>query len=91
MNARTLRLFTLADVTFLPAFIMWFIWQLQFSARWTWMAFVGWMIFSFALHRDTPKTLGWRADNLWPATKQALVVFGAMILGLLAIDRKSVV
>ena len=43
------------------------------------------MIFSFALHRDTPKTLGWRADNLWPATRQAMLVFGAMIVGLVAI------
>jgi hypothetical protein len=31
---------------------------------------------SFLLHRDTPKTLGMRADNLWPATKQAVIVYG---------------
>jgi hypothetical protein len=85
MNARTLRYFTIADVTLLPAFILWFIWQLQFTARWTWIVFVVWMLLSFVLHHDTPKTLGWRADNLWPATKQALLFFGAMILGLLAI------
>src|SRR5215469_13986419 len=82
MNPRTLRSFTLADVTLLPAFILWFIWRLQFTARWAWIAFVVWMIFSFALHRDTPKTLGWRADNLWPATKQALLYFAVMIVGL---------
>jgi hypothetical protein len=85
MNARTLRYFTIADVTLLPAFILWFIWQLQFTARWTWTVFVGWMIFSFALHRDTPKTLGWRADNLRSAARQAMLVFGAMIVGLVAI------
>ena len=85
MNPRTLRYFTIADLTLLPAFILWFIWQLQFTARWTWMIFLAWMIFSFAAHRDTPKTLGWRADNLWPATRQALAYFGIMILGLLAI------
>ena len=85
MNPRILRCFTIADVTLLPAFILWFIWQLQFTARWTWIVFVGWMVFSFLLHRDTPKTLGWRADNLWPATQQALLFFGVMIVGLLAI------
>jgi hypothetical protein len=55
MNSRILRYFTIADVTLLPAFILWFIWQLQFTARWTWIVFVGWMVFSFVLHRDTPE------------------------------------
>jgi hypothetical protein len=82
MNSRILRWFSLADVTLLPAFILWFIWRLQFTARWTWMVFVVWLIASFLIHRDTPKTLGWRADNLWPATKQALICFGAMTAGL---------
>jgi hypothetical protein len=80
--SRIQRWFSIADVTLLPAFILWFIWRLQFTARWTWMIFVVWMIASFLIHRDTPKTLGWRADNLWPAAKQALLVFGAMLLGL---------
>jgi hypothetical protein len=74
--------FSIADVTVLPAFILWFIWRLQFTARWTWVIFGAWLIASFLVHRDTPKTLGWRADNLWPATKQAVVIFGAMIIGL---------
>ena len=46
------------------------------------MVFVVWVIASFLIHRDTPKTLGWRADNLWPAAKQALIGFGAMFAGL---------
>lgn len=82
MNARTLRSFSLADVTLLPAFILCFIWQLQFTARWTWVIFVVWLGASFLMHRDTPKTLGWRADNLWPATKLAGIVIGIMALGL---------
>jgi hypothetical protein len=82
MNQRVLRWFSLADVILLPAFILWFIWRLQFTARWTWIIFAVWILASFLLHRDTPKTLGWRADNLWPATNQSLVVFGAMIAGL---------
>src|SRR5262249_22069066 len=36
-----------------------------------------------ALHRDTPKTLGWRADNLWPAARRAAPVFLIFIAGLL--------
>lgn len=82
MNARALRWLSLADVTLLPAFVLWFIWQLQFTARWTWMILLIWIVASFLLHRDTPKTLGWRADNLWPATKQAIIIFGAMAAGL---------
>jgi len=82
MTSRIQRWFSLADVTLLPAYILWFIWRLQFTARWTWVVFVLWLIASFLIHRDTPKTLGWRADNLWPATKQALLVFGAVLVGL---------
>lgn len=85
MNPRVLRALTLADIFLFPAFILWFIWRLQFTARWTWMILAVWLLVSFLAHRDTPKTLGWRADNLWPATKQAILIIGAMILGLLLI------
>src|SRR5512137_2305723 len=85
MNARLLKWLTLADVTLLPAFVLLFIWRLQFYARWTWIIILVWVIASFLLHRDTPKTLGWRADNLWPATKQSLIVLGGMGLGLIFI------
>ena len=82
MNPLPKRWLSLADVMLLPAFTMWFIWRLQFTARGTWVIFVAWLVASFLLHRDTPKTLGWRADNIWPATKQALAVFGLMAAGL---------
>lgn len=85
MNARVLRRLSLADVTLLPAFILGFIWRLQFAARWTWVIFVIWLGASFLVHRDTPKTLGWRADNLLPATKLAFIVIGAMVVGLVLI------
>ena len=85
MNLPLKRWLSLADVVLLPAFIMWFIWRLQFTARGTWVIFVVWLVVSFLLHRDTAQTLGWRADNVWPATKQALVVFGLMAAGLLII------
>lgn len=85
MKARALRWLSLADVTLLPALVLWFIWQLQFTARWTWMILLIWIVASFLSHRDTPKALGWRADNLWPATKQAVFIFGAMAVGLVII------
>jgi hypothetical protein len=74
--------FSVADVTLLPLFILLFIWKLQFDARWTWAIFVIWLVASFLVHRDTPKTLGWRADNLAAASKNAAIVFGLMALGL---------
>jgi len=82
MNPLLKRWLSLADVMLLPAFIMWFIWRLQFTARGTWVIFVVWLVASFLLHRDTAKTLGWRGDNIWPATEQPLGVFGLMAAAL---------
>jgi hypothetical protein len=56
-------------------FVALYIWRLQEAAPKSWLLLVIWLILSFLLHRDTPKTLGWRADNLWPATRRALWFF----------------
>ena len=85
VNSRLQRWLALADVTLLPVFILCFIWKLQFTARWTWIFFAVWLAASFALHRDGPKTLGWRADNLAASTKQALLLFAVMAAVLLLI------
>jgi hypothetical protein len=61
-----------------------FIWRWQAAYPLSWIIFPVWLAASFLLHRDTPKTLGWRADNLWPATRQGLVVFGAFITAVCA-------
>lgn len=82
ISQRHLHWLSLADVILLPALILWFIWKLQFTTRWTWVLFPAWLIASFFLHRDTPYTLGMRADNLWQATRQSLVVFGSFVVGL---------
>jgi hypothetical protein len=82
MNPPPKQWLSLADVTLFPAFIVWFIWRLQFTARGTWVIFLVWLVASFLLHRDTAKTLGWRADNIWPATEQALALFSLMAAGL---------
>ena len=67
------------------AFIAVYIWWLQADRPDTWLVFPVWLIVSFALHRDTPKTLGWRADNLWPATRRAAPIFVLFIAGLFLI------
>src|SRR5262249_62107937 len=61
-----------------------YIWRLQSAALHTWLIFPVWLALSFALHRDNPRTLGWRADNLKAATQLAVPVFlvfiGALFL-----------
>ncbi len=56
-------------------FVGWYIWRLQAHAPWTWWIIACWLVISFIARRDTPKTLGWRADNLWRATKRAAVFY----------------
>ena len=57
------------------AYVGWYIWQGQALLPATWWVFVVWLGASFLLRRDTPKTMGWRGDNLWAATRRALVFF----------------
>lgn len=78
------RALTLVEALGLVGYIAWYIWQLQSARTNSWMVFPIWLLASIALHRDTPKTLGWRADNLWPATLQGLPVFAAFIIAVLA-------
>ena len=83
MTARVQSALALVDVAGLPIFILAFIWRLQFTTNWVWVGFVVWMLASFAIHRDTPKTLGWRADNLWPATRRAAAAFAILASALI--------
>jgi CAAX prenyl protease-like protein len=78
MSPRLLRRAALADIIGIPLLILWYIWRLQFSARNSWIVFVIWLVASFLLHRDTPRTLGWRADNLGAATRKAALAYGIM-------------
>lgn len=85
MNTRIRTALSIFDVIGVPVFIGWFIWRGQFSAPLSWLGFPIWLVASFLWHRDTPKTLGMRADNLWPATKQAVTIFGAFVVALFVI------
>jgi hypothetical protein len=80
MSKISYRALTLVEAFGLAGYIAWYIWQLQSARPNSWMIFPIWLVGSIALHRDTPKTLGWRADNLWTATRQGLLIFGAFIL-----------
>lgn len=56
-------------------FVAWYIWKLQSVVLRAWWVIPVWLVVSFLARRDTPKTIGWRADNLWPATKRAAWFF----------------
>jgi hypothetical protein len=66
-----------------PAFVAWFIWQLQGVSPYSWILLPIWLIASFALNKDTPQSLGWRVDNFWSATKRASAVFIPCALAIL--------
>lgn len=73
-----------AEALAFASFVALYMWRLQTFRPETWIVFPIWMILSFAIHRDTPKTLGWRADNLWPATRRSAPIFLLFAAGLVA-------
>jgi hypothetical protein len=80
MSERLRVAFLVTDAAGIPIFIGWYIWQGQFIDRRIVVFALVWLILSFLIHRDTPKSLGMRGDNLWPATKQAAIVFGVFAI-----------
>jgi hypothetical protein len=85
-HSRMRRWLAVADVIGLPAVIIAFIWRWQFAHPKIWIIFPVWITASFLIHRDTPKTLGWRADNLKPAGREAGIFFGLAIAAVVALD-----
>jgi CAAX prenyl protease-like protein len=82
----------LVEAVGFTGFVGWYIWKLQAEVPWTWRVMLGWLVVSFVARRDTPKTMGWRSDNLWRATKRAgwffggsslLICFAGLFLGML--------
>jgi membrane protease YdiL (CAAX protease family) len=74
------RYFTIAEALVFCGIVAMFIWRWQGAEPRSWIIFPIWLTISFLAHHDTPKTLGWRADNLWLATRQGLIFFGACVL-----------
>src|SRR5260370_36297124 len=75
MTAATFRSLTLIEVLAFSAFVAWYIWQLQAFYWNSWIVFPVWLGSSFIFHRDTPKTICCRSDNLWLATKRSAIAF----------------
>jgi CAAX prenyl protease-like protein len=65
------------------AVILLYIWRWQSAPLRTWLIFPAWLLLSFVLRRDTPKTLGWRADNLKAAAQLAVPVFAVFIAAII--------
>ena len=85
MTTAARRSLILVEAFAFSVYIAWYIWRLQTSIRWSWLVFPIWMLASFIVHSDTPKTIGWRADNLWPATKRSAMIFLPCVVALCAV------
>jgi hypothetical protein len=72
---RTGRKWYLVEALGLSALVAMYIWKWQAASPRSWWILAASMVLSAVLRRDTPKTLGWRADNLWPATRKAVPFF----------------
>jgi CAAX prenyl protease-like protein len=79
MKPSSLRFLNLVEPLAFSAFVVCYIWQLQAVYFFAWLVFPVWMLASVVAHGDTPKSLGWRADNLWFATKRSVVIFALCI------------
>lgn len=79
------RFFSFAEALAFAALIALYIWRLQLTHPNSWMLFPLWLVVSFVAHRQTPKTLGWRADNLWEAARDATIVLGSCMVAVAAV------
>jgi len=70
----------LVEVLGFAALVGLYIWKWQEASPQTWWVLAAWLVVSAVLRHDTPKTLGWRADNLWTATRRAIPFFAVASL-----------
>jgi hypothetical protein len=66
-------------------YVSWYIWQLQDGFRLSWIVFPVWLVLSFLIHKDSLKSLGWRADNLPSSLKYSAMIFAPCLIGLVVI------
>jgi len=79
------RFKSIVDIIGITALLELYIWRWQASAPGAWVAIAVWLAASFLIHRDTPKTLGWRVDNMVAATRRAGAVLGSYAIALVVI------
>ncbi len=82
MRSPVARYLCFVEAVAFSAYVALYIWRLQETHFESWFVFPIWLVASFALHRDTPKTLGWRVDSLWPATLRTGKLFAVFAAGL---------
>ena len=82
MTATARRSLTLIEALAFCGYVGWYMWRLETTTWSSWIVFPVWLVASFVLHGDTPKTLGWRADNFWIATKRSAAILGPFAIGL---------
>jgi hypothetical protein len=76
------RIWYLAEALGFAALVAMYIWRWQAASPRSWWVLAAWMVVSTLVRRDTPKTLGWRADNLSAATRKAVPFFAIASLGI---------
>jgi hypothetical protein len=69
------RKWHLLEALAFAALVGMYIWKWQAASPRSWWVLAAWLLVSAIVRRDTPKTLGWRADNLWAATRRAVPFF----------------
>jgi hypothetical protein len=72
----------LAEALALAALVAMYIWRWQAASPQSWWVLATLMVVSALVRRDTPKTLGWRADNLWSAARKAVPFFAIASLAI---------
>lgn len=85
MRAFNSRLIPLIEALAFSGYVSWYIWQLQAAAWYSWIVFPVWLIASFLSSRDTPRSIGWRTDNLRSATKLFSKVLAPCALGVVLV------
>jgi hypothetical protein len=74
------QLSSLIEALSFTAYVAWYIWWGQTHMPLSVAIFPVWLVASFLLQGDTPKTIGWRADNLWPASRNTFLLLALAIL-----------
>jgi hypothetical protein len=79
---RAERIWYLVEALAFAALVGMYIWRWQAASPRSWWILAAWMLLSALMRSDTAKTLGWRADNLWPATQKAVPFFAIASLAI---------
>lgn len=70
-----MKLSYLLDALGFSAVVALYIWRWQAASPRSWWVMAVWLGLSILVRRDTPKTLGWRADNLLSSARRAFPFF----------------